>query len=261
MYRACVVCQNHEGVHGYCGVQGYSYLKCDRCGLIYVDKLEQTSKIYHAYDGGWLKSLRRKAIAPLRRFHHDRNFTASMARAETIFLFAAQQVHAVGRYLDIGCNKCYLLAQGIERGWDAYGCELVPELSLPFRNSFPRFREHVYSGRFADLRPTFQGNSFDLITAIDVIEHFEDVVEDLHGIHALLKPGGAFVIQTPDAGCEQVVSDGCAWGAMKPLEHLHLFNQENLAKLAERIGFSNVQFRNEPFEQAIHGNFVAVLHK
>lgn len=260
MFRACVVCQSCDHVRSYCDMKGYRYLKCGFCGLVYIDELEQTDKIYKAYSGGLLKSLRRKLISPFRRFHHDRSFGQSTARAETIFGFAAKQVNSVGKYLDIGCNKCYLLAQGIKQGWDVYGCELVPELSAPFRNSYKQYRDHVYCGRFADIRLKFENNTFELITAVDVIEHFEDVVADMRGVYDLLKVGGAFVIQTPDAGCEQAKRGGCHWGALKPLEHLHLFNQKSLDLLARRVGFRDVQFTPKPFEDA-DGNFVAVLRK
>ena len=111
-----------------------------------------------------------------------------------------------------------------------------------------------------DMRPQFANESFELITAIDVIEHFEDVIADLNGIFEILKPGGVFMIQTPDVNCQQAKELGGNWGALKPLEHLHLFNLENLTILAKRIGFSEVQGIDEPFEDA-DGNFVAILRK
>lgn len=183
-----------------------------------------------------------------------------LSSAQRIFSFAARQAGSVGSYLDVGCNKCYLLAQGLEKGWDVYGCELVPELTAPFLNSHKQCRGHVHQGRFMDMRPQFANDTFDLITAIDVIEHFEDVVSDLNGILEILKPGGVFVIQTPDVDCAQAKKMGAAWGALKPLEHLHLFNLASLTTLAKRIGFSEVQGVAEPFEDA-DGNFVAVLRK
>lgn len=103
------------------------------------------------------------------------------------------------------------------------------------------------------------GDSFDLITAIDVVEHFEDPVEDMRQVHRLLGAGGIAVIQTPDAGCAQARQTGCAWGALKPLEHLHLFNRHNFTTFALSLGFQTVH-THEPFEQA-DGNFVAVLKK
>ncbi len=258
--RDCVVCMSNVAAKYYCRIDDYDYLRCGQCGLIYIDQLEKTENIYKAYSGGGVKSLRRRLMAPFRKHHHDRGFDDAVARAKKIFSFAAEQSAGSGKYLDVGCNKCYLLSQGLDKGWDVYGCELVPELTAPFLNSYPGCREHVYQGRFMDMRPQFENETFNLITAIDVIEHFEDVAADLSGILGLLKPGGAFVVQTPDVACQQAKDFGAAWGALKPLEHLHLFDIDNLTTLAKRIGFSDVQGVEEPFEDA-DGNFVAVLRK
>lgn len=258
--RDCVVCMSNSAAKFYCQIDGYDYLLCESCGLIYVDQLETTENIYHAYSGGGIKSIRRRLMAPFRKHHHDGGYNDSVIRAKKIFSFAAEQSSTVGKYLDVGCNKCYLLAQGLEKGWDVYGCELVPELTAPFLNSYPQCKDHVHQGRFMDMRPQFSNETFELITAIDVIEHFEDVIADLSGIFEILKPGGAFVIQTPDVACEEAKALGGKWGALKPLEHLHLFDIDNLKVLAKRIGFSDVETIGEPFEHA-DGNFVAVLRK
>lgn len=259
--RPCILCENDAQVAPYCRIDDSDYLKCRACGLIYVDRPRATEHLYRAYSGGALKSLRRRLLAPFRQFHHARHFAQSMARAAGIFDFARQQTTTTGgKYLDIGCNKGFLLAQGIRHGWTIYGCELVPELTTPFCNTYKQYASHVFQGRFCDVRHRFSENMFDLITAIDVIEHFEDVVDDLGAIYRILRPGGMFVIQTPDGAGLNAQSLGCDWGALKPLEHLHLFNLANLTALATRIGFREVRGAAAPFEEAAD-NFVAVLCK
>lgn len=260
--RACVVCQNSDHSSQYCSMDGYDYVKCEGCGLIYINELEQTDNIYKAYSGGFWKSFRRRMMAPFRKFSQVRDFKLSMQRARSIIDFSLSHVNkaeGAHNYLDIGCNKGFLLATAIEEGWNVYGEELVPELTVPFCNTYPRYKDQIYNGRFADVRPEFTDNMFDLITAIDVIEHFEDPVADLKGILEILKPGGVFVIQTPDADCEQSHALKCKWGALKPLEHLHLFDVKNLETLVSRIGFTGYQGA-EAFEEA-DGNFVAVMNK
>ena len=261
-FRKCVVCENNDHTSHYCSMGGYDYVKCDSCGLIYINELEQTSNIYKAYSGGFWKSLRRRIMAPFRQFSQVRDFKYSMQRARAIVDFSLSHINKTEdtrNYLDIGCNKGFLLATAIEDGWNVYGEELVPELTVPFCNTYPQFQDQIYNGRFADVRPEFRENMFDLITAIDVIEHFEDPVADLRGILEILKPGGVFVIQTPDVACEQAHSLKCEWGALKPLEHLNLFDVKNLETLANRIGFTEYQ-GFEAFEEA-DGNFVAVMKK
>ena len=261
--RDCIVCKNADKAKHYCTIDAQDYLVCEACGLVYIDRLLQPEELYKAYSGDFLKSFRRKLFAPFRKFHQYRNFDEAMVRAGQIIDFTARQLgQANGKhqYMDIGCNRGYLLGIAHERGWNPHGVELVPELMAPFLNTYPQYRQQVFSERFEDVRKKYlQDDFFDVITGIDVVEHFEDVVADLAGIYAVLKPGGVVVLQTPDAGCDRAQTESCQWGALKPLEHLHLFNGQNLEVIARRVGFSDYSLHAE-FEEA-DGNFVAVLRK
>jgi len=261
-HRACVVCTGATEIAPYCTVDALAYVQCRQCGLVYVDRLATDEAMRGAYTGGAIRKLRRQLLAPFRKLRHHKHFAQSMERARGIYAFAGSHVgRSRGniRFLDIGCNRGYLLAAAIEHGAQVYGIELVREITLPFRNTYPELRDRIYSDKLSQVAPRLESESFDLITAIDVVEHFEDPVEDMRTIHRLLKVGGVAVLQTPDAGCEQAKATGCAWGALKPLEHLHLFNRENFVAFAKTIGFHSAE-TCEPFEHA-DGNFVAVLKK
>jgi len=261
--RDCIVCQSATQTKPYCHIDRQDYVRCEQCGLIYIDRLLQAEDLYKAYSGDFLKSFRRKLFAPFRKLHQYRNFDDAMERARQIINFTAEQINNDNKkveYIDIGCNRGYLLGVAHERGWNPYGVELVPELMAPFLNTYPQYKSQVFTERFEDTRKKYlRDNMFDVITGIDVVEHFEDVVEDVAGIYSVLKPGGIVVLQTPDAGCEQAISKKCDWGALKPLEHLHLFTAQGLEQIARRVGFSEYKIHKE-FEEA-DGNFVAVLRK
>lgn len=258
--RECVVCKSNEKSSYFCTLDSSDYLKCDACGLIYVDKLEPTEQIYTAYSGGWLKSLRRKLVAPIRKLKHVGSYDYSMGRAGKIMQQAMQHVNVkTGKYLDVGCNKGFLLEATHKRGWDVYGAEIVPELTVPFGNTYKQYRDHLFAGRFCDVRPKLEENMFDLVTAIDVVEHFEDPVTDFRGIFEILKPGGTFFAQTPEADCERAIDLKEKWGALKPLEHIHLFTCDNLETFVKDIGFVDYE-TIEPVDDA-DGNFIAVMHK
>jgi SAM-dependent methyltransferase len=258
--RPCVICGTSTAQH-YCSFDGLEYVQCPTCRLIYVDNFADNSKMYSAYTGGGLKSLRRKLFAPIRKMRSIKGYAHFLQRAREIFAFARQQTATQSgkTYLDIGCNKGFLLAAGIEQGYDVYGVELVTELIKPFCNTYPQFRNQVYSDKFQDVAKRFDDRYFSIITAIDVVEHFEDPLADLKEVHRILKDDGVFIIQTPDIDCQQASTLGCNWGALKPLEHLHLFGRENFVTFGKAAGFSEVVV-SDPFEEA-DGNFVAVLKK
>lgn len=260
-YRNCIICDQNTDIAPYCEMDGCEYVRCRQCGLIYVNQFASDEQMMNAYTGGGLKSLRRKLLGPFRKLRNVKGFNTSMVRARQIFDFvSAEQAPLEGkRFLDIGCNKGFLLTAAIERGCDVYGVELVRELIRPFINTYPQFAEHIYSEKFSLVAQRFDGGYFDLISAIDVIEHFEDPIQDTQDIYRMLKPGGVFVIQTPDVDCIQATSQGCQWGALKPMEHLHLFGREDFPAFAKKIGFRHTTI-HDPFEDA-DGNFVAVMRK
>ena len=260
--RACVVCETNQYADDYCHIDGQDYLHCSHCGLMYVDQLLNSEDLYKAYSGNFIKSFRRKLVAPFRKLKNYKNFDKQKQRAEQIVEFSISQVQTSGdnkKYLDIGCNRGFNLAAAHDQGWNVFGIELVPELIRPFINSYPKYKNQIFSERFEDARLNLTADMFDLITGIDVVEHFEDVVKDLEGIYEVLKPGGVVVFQTPDVACNRAIKEECSWGALKPLEHLHLFSGANLETLARRVGFLDYSLEKE-FEEA-DGNFVAVLRK
>ena len=260
--RACPVCATAQHVAKYHYVDGFDYVRCATCELIFVDQIAPTNELYTAYDGGWWKAFRRRLTAPFRTFDQIPNLQKSLDRAAGIYGFVARFAPAPTpkrTFLDIGCNKGFLLVKALEAGYDVFGIELVAVLLEPFRRKYPRFARQVVAGRFMDVQRSFGNEQFDVVTAIDVIEHLEDPNLDFDTIYRILKPNGVFVIQTPDGDSAQAKRDHAQWGALKPLEHLQLFSRKNLGLFAKKHGFTSTEFF-EPFEEA-DGNFVAVMRK
>ena len=88
----------------------------------------------------------------------------------------------------------------------------------------------------------FKGNSFDIITAFDVIEHVSEPKKTFHEFFQLLRKDGILLIYTPNANsigfdymmeCQNIVT---------PPIHLHYFNEKSINKLAEK-SFSTIYFK------------------
>ncbi len=258
--RECFLCGSKGGL--YARMSAHDYLRCQSCGLVYVDFIEPTDQLYESYDGGFWKSIRRKLFMPLRSFEGARHFNFSMERAKLIF----DRVLSLGSgrsrepvFLDIGCNKGFLLAAALSQGWIVYGVELVPELTHPFKRRYPGSAGNITSQRFIEAQEGMKDGMFDAITAIDVVEHFEEPSGDMGHIFRVLKPGGILLLQTPDTDHPKATQLREKWGALKPREHLHLFNRKNLSLFSEKLGFKNIEFF-EAFDSE-DGNFVAALRK
>jgi len=235
-------------------------MKCDNCGFVFLEKSASQSELLDSYLGGPLKKFRRRLLTRFRRFHHFRHFKQHMARTKNVTDFVAQYFPGGGiKFLDIGCNKGFLLANALYRKWEVFGIEFVPEMIAPFKRSYPDVASQIFEGRFEDVQSYLADNTFDAITAIDVIEHVNRPDNDLRNIYRILKPGGILILQTPDSDSMESKENKCNWGALKPMEHLLIFNKINLEKLSSSIGFS--KFEIIPNFTHGNGNFSAVLRK
>ncbi len=94
------------------------------------------------------------------------------------------------KILDYGCGSGFLVGQMQERGLDAFGADLSEEA---IRVGLSRGVKNLYM----EDRLDFPDESFDVILALDVIEHIEDDYGALGRLQKLLKPGGCMIITVP----------------------------------------------------------------
>jgi SAM-dependent methyltransferase len=104
--------------------------------------------------------------------------------------------------LDIGAYASEILCSLHRLGFTSLsGVDLNPGIrEMPYPNAI---RYEV--GNF--LQPRFEGNSFDAVTAISVIEHGLDAPRLLREISRLLRPGGYFIASF-DYWPEKIDTDG-----------------------------------------------------
>ena len=253
--RPCPICQSQPSKFN------EAYLKCPTCQLLFYREIPALDDLKFMYSGGWLKGLRRKLLTPMRRIWMLKGKRRARARAERIFSVARELApEGSATFLDMGCNKGWLLEAAMKGGFDAHGIEIARGQIGPFLNTYRRMRANVEIGPFLDVAAVFADGQFDVVTAIDVIEHFREPREAFAEILRILKPGGCLVAQTPDTESVNAKQEGDTWHTMKPMEHMHLFNAENLRRLATEIGFDRVELLPESLD-APQVNLTAVLYK
>lgn len=96
------------------------------------------------------------------------------------------------KILDIGCGSGLML-NALEEVGKTFGMDMSDE-AISFSKEI--FNGRVEKGALPDQLP-YQENYFDLITALDVIEHIENDVDSISAIHSLLVPGGKVVFTVP----------------------------------------------------------------
>lgn len=103
-----------------------------------------------------------------------------------------------GRILDVGCGFGILVAQGQQRGKDIIGLDTSASMiegSRDYLRSQNIDPEKVQLTTVEQLIE--QGESFDVIIMIDVLEHIEDAKGFLKLVETLLNPGGRLILSVP----------------------------------------------------------------
>lgn len=98
---------------------------------------------------------------------------------------------------------------------------------------------------------------FDMITAFDIIEHFDkaDIFTFVDALFGALKPGGRFIVQTPNA-------DSPWFGTVRYGDFTHelAFTPQSLSRLLKVAGFSQYDSREcRPFVHGFKSGLRAIL--
>ncbi len=147
-------------------------------------------------------------------------------------LIARNAPRPVARYLDFGCGDGRWTSDVFDQLGEethAFGVD-ISERAIAFaRLITPAIDFRAYDGN----RLPFEDGHFHLITAIEVIEHVPDAVEEalLVEMRRVLAPGGLLVLTTP------------SWNLKMPTHHFRHYSQERLATLLEGSGFEVLEFR------------------
>lgn len=152
-------------------------------------------------------------------------------------LLSEMPIVTTKHWLDYGCGNGGLVRYannhniadcvGFEEGWIAQEAH-KQHIPLINKSDFEAMRGH-----------------FDVITAIEVIEHVVDPLTFLQEIRSLLKPGGYFFLTTGNAS--RFRGKIHQWGySMAPEVHVSFFEPETLAFALKKAGFEPVYRKYPP---------------
>ena len=139
-----------------------------------------------------------------------------------------------GQIVEVGCGHGVLLGELARRGYRCTGLEVDEKVAAW---ACERTNVDIRWGLF----PGVQLPECDLFMAFDVIEHVSRPDEFMRAAAALLRPGGAAIIQTPIEryGYEPPFGERFT-AAFDEVEHLFLFTDLAMRELAARSGLEIV---------------------
>jgi cyclopropane fatty-acyl-phospholipid synthase-like methyltransferase len=137
------------------------------------------------------------------------------------------QVDKSTRWLDFGCGTGGLVRYCRDR----VNCQAFGYDAGDVHSHLQDLGENLLTDK--DLE-RYKG-SFDVITAIEVLEHVPDPVAELRVIRSLLKPGGLFFCTTGNA--QPFAKKILDWAYLIPEIHINLFEPASLDAAMRRAGF------------------------
>ena len=138
-----------------------------------------------------------------------------------------------GRVLDVGCNAGELLDLFREAGWSVAGVEASPG---PAAYARKKLNSPVWQGSAEEVIP--ESESFDLITMTHVLEHVKRPGDLLVRLRRALRPGGAILIEVPNAADPLLKLFRGYYRPLCPGDHVSFFDEASLRRLLEASGFS-----------------------
>ncbi len=140
-----------------------------------------------------------------------------------------------GRILEIGCGTGTLLHRLAGRGVAVTGVETSLERAEQGRRFYGDLPVCLVGG----VRLPFPGQSFDVVMSFDVFEHIPDSDAHLEEVRRVLRPGGTYLIQTPNKWTN-VVFETIRWRSFTRFreDHCSLHSLSELLARLRRHGFT-----------------------
>jgi SAM-dependent methyltransferase len=224
---ACRACHSHrlKSLHAY---QRAHLVRCGDCGLVFAGQHPTDAELARNYAG-------------YSRADYDSPITRARYRE---LLDGFERYRQRNRILDMGCGIGFFLEEAQRRGWDAHGSELEPRaVEINRAKGLTCVQAPVGV-------ETFDPDSFDVITAFEVVEHLCDPRAEAAVIAHALRPGGLLYCTTPNFSSLSRRLLRSHWSVIDYPEHLSYFTPSTLCSWLGRFGFVPVKVTTTGFSLA-----------
>lgn len=170
------------------------------------------------------------------------------------------------RLLDVGSSYGLFLSAAKKNGLETEGVEISRAAS---KYSTEKLNLRVSCVSIKDA--VFPDSHFDVITALDFIEHLKNPRVFAEKAYRLLKPSGILYLTTPNIKSLSARLLGYRWWSYRKM-HIYYFSKESLSALLKRTGFSvisvhpyrkafKIGYILEQFGKAANNSFYFTIYK
>jgi 2-polyprenyl-3-methyl-5-hydroxy-6-metoxy-1,4-benzoquinol methylase len=149
--------------------------------------------------------------------------------------------YAQGRLLDYGCGQGQFLKRASAHCPGSCGTDVSERAVIDAHRAFPDLTFRVLADRIP-----FGDGEFDVVSAVDVLEHILDIESTLEDIRRVLKPGGHLLIATSEITRVKLILIALVaiHNFFYPTSpHIRYFTRHNLADVLRRKGFEVVAYQ------------------
>ena len=222
----CPFCRSSNHVHHlhlkdyFLSQEEFDIVACSDCGLLFTSPRPETSKIQAYYDSSKYLS-------------HQENNSGFIPRLyeviKSINLNRKLKIATLGKtglsVLDIGCGTGDFLHKA-----QVHNCNVSALEPNEHAREIAAKRLNKQIFRPEDIS-TIPDDSFDVITMWHVLEHVEDLQDEVHHLHRMLRNGGRLVIAVPNHNSYDAQYYKDKWAAWDVPRHLSHFDKNSMKRV------------------------------
>lgn len=240
MLKECPLCKSKDSLLFIGNIKGYVYplsfgiLHCKNCETRFSEDLRVDESLYSKiYSSplnieGYERYLAYKYMLLLNPFWKFFFFKSEEMYASVAKLLVQNKIRKEHKILEVGCGLGYLTAALRRLGYQCDGIDLSDEAVKKATRSFGDFYTNI------SLEAMREDQKYDVVISLEVIEHVSDPSAFVKSCMKKLKPGGIFVVSTPN-GDPEVIKNS-SWISDPPPVHLWLFSQKSMKTIFQTIG-------------------------
>lgn len=218
----------------------YDVVQCLSCQLYYVNPLIEFD------ENDWRFLYDENYFAPMSNWYYKNRQKDREKRFDKLKFYFNNEVK---NFLDVGCGEGYCLIEAEERGWRAYGIDIVDNRIYEAKKKSIEFSK----GTLFDKK--YPDDFFDIIYVDSVLEHVVNPGEYLSEIRRILSKGGVVYIGVPNEDSLlndikkifYMLSGDKKSSKIKPFEspyHVIGFNKNSLSNALTAHGLIIKELRN-----------------
>lgn len=225
-----ILCNNckRDNYKLYIENSGFNIVKCNYCGLVYVNPQPTLKYLIKFYSEGeytdknWNKEPVYEEIV-------------NNGRLKVVKYIDDKYINKKVKLLDVGCGMNAQHKYMETLGWDVLGTEL----SKTFVKYAKKKGLNVEFGDVIDMN--FKHKEFDVITIMAVLEHLKDPRKYIGEFNRILSDDGLLIIKIPNL---HYALKNAATLSISQVGHLFYYTPTTIKELLEDCGFTII--KNEP---------------